>query len=119
MQKFNSFGRKKKNRTKFNIEWLCSDIFNCIIVCSLVNSEAERVYFIKFNLIIDKKTKHDIALLKTPKSNSWKLELLFSAKSSMWPKTLFFSYPVSLLSSSTHMNKVYTFRTLILFCLLV
>ena len=29
MQKFSSFGRKKKGRPKFDIEWLCSGIFNC------------------------------------------------------------------------------------------
>ena len=34
MQKFSSFGRKKKteNRPKFDIEWLCSKVFNCKIV---------------------------------------------------------------------------------------
>ena len=31
MQKFSSFGRKKKkNRPKFDIEWLCSKVFNCL-----------------------------------------------------------------------------------------
>ena len=39
-------------------------------VCSLVNSEAERVYFFQFHLIIGNKTKRDVALFKTPKSNS-------------------------------------------------
>ena len=29
MQKFSSFGRKKKNRPKFDIEWLCSKVFIC------------------------------------------------------------------------------------------
>ena len=29
MQKFSSFGRKKKNRPKFDIEWLCLKVFNC------------------------------------------------------------------------------------------
>ena len=29
MQKFSSFGRKKKNRPKFDIEWICSKTFNC------------------------------------------------------------------------------------------
>ena len=30
MQKFSSFGRKKKkNRPKFDIEWLCSKVFKC------------------------------------------------------------------------------------------
>ena len=28
MQKFSSFGRKKKNRPKFDIEWICSKTFN-------------------------------------------------------------------------------------------
>ena len=28
MQKFRPFGRKKKNRPKFDIEWLCSKVFN-------------------------------------------------------------------------------------------
>ena len=28
MQKFSSFGRKKKTRPKFDIEWLCSKTFN-------------------------------------------------------------------------------------------
>ena len=28
MQKFSSFGREKKNRPKFDIEWLCSEVFN-------------------------------------------------------------------------------------------
>ena len=27
MQKFSSFGREKKNRPKFKIEWLCCDVF--------------------------------------------------------------------------------------------
>ena len=31
MQKFSSFGRKKKNRPKFDIEWLCSEVFNCYL----------------------------------------------------------------------------------------
>ena len=31
MQKFSSFGRKNKNRPKFDIEWLCSKVFNCCI----------------------------------------------------------------------------------------
>ena len=31
MQKFSSFGRKK-NRPKFDIEWLCCDVFNCLNV---------------------------------------------------------------------------------------
>ena len=31
MQKFSSFGRKKKNRPKFDIEWLCSKTFNCVV----------------------------------------------------------------------------------------
>ena len=30
MQKFSSFGQKKKNRPKFDIEWLCSKTFNYI-----------------------------------------------------------------------------------------
>ena len=54
----NSFKIEKQNTT------------NGIIVCSLVNSEAERVYLFCFNLIIGKKTKRDTALFKTPKSNS-------------------------------------------------
>ena len=29
MQKFSSFGRKKKNRPKFDIEWICPKTFNC------------------------------------------------------------------------------------------
>ena len=28
MQKFSSFGRKKKNRPKFDIEWICPKTFN-------------------------------------------------------------------------------------------
>ena len=32
MQKFSSFGRKKKNRPKFDIEWICSKTFNCVSI---------------------------------------------------------------------------------------
>ena len=31
MQKFSSFGRKKKNRPKFDIEWICPKAFNLYI----------------------------------------------------------------------------------------
>ena len=35
MQKFSSFGRKKKNRPKFDIEWLCSKVFNLTrVICA-------------------------------------------------------------------------------------
>ena len=43
MQKFSSFGRKKKNRPKFDIEWICPKTFNyyrqarvhCPVLCFL------------------------------------------------------------------------------------
>ena len=45
MEKFSSFGRKKKNRPKFDIEWLCSGTFNYELACCGKKPRGEAAVF--------------------------------------------------------------------------